>query len=163
MRFAFYGCVGASDPEGPEVSEAWQREMAEHTIADQGVIVAGFFDVGVTSRVSWSDRPRASALLVASGDPDRGFDAVVVGDYERAFGTVAEFRELVLLFEGRGVQVWMPEAGGLVSVDGPDFPALLTMLQPVVPSSTVREVRAGRRRPGGQAGRRARPGVGSPA
>jgi hypothetical protein len=68
--------------------------MAEHTIAGRGVIVAGFFDVGVTARVSWSDRPRASALLVASGDQGRRFDAVVVGDYERAFGTVAEFREL---------------------------------------------------------------------
>lgn len=36
VRFAFYGCVGASDPEEPEVSEAWQREMAEHKIAGRG-------------------------------------------------------------------------------------------------------------------------------
>jgi hypothetical protein len=121
------------------------------------VIVAGFFDVAATSRVSWSDRLRASALLAASGDPGRGFGAVVVGDYERAFGTVAEFRELVLLFEDCGVQVWMPEAGGLVSVECPDFPALLTVLQAVVHSSAVRGAGTGRRRPGGEGGRRVRP------
>ncbi|MFT7835710.1 hypothetical protein Q5530_06140 [Saccharothrix sp. BKS2] len=114
MRFAFYGCVDGSDPEGSEVSKAWQREMAEHTIAGQGVIVAGFFDVEVTSRASWAVRPRASALLAVSGESDRGFDAVVVGDFERAFGTVAEFEELVL-FERCGVRVWMHEAVGLVS------------------------------------------------
>ncbi|WP_143532312.1 recombinase family protein [Saccharothrix sp. ALI-22-I] len=139
------------------MSEAWQREMAEHTIAGRGVIVAGFFDVGVTARVSWSDRPRASVLLAASGVPGRGFDAVVVGDYERAFGSVAEFKELVLLFEDRGVPVWMPEAGGLVSVNGPDFAALLTVLQSVVHSPAVRGVGAGRRRLGRQGGGRVRP------
>jgi site-specific DNA recombinase len=99
----------------------------------------------VTARVSWFDRPRASALRATLDDPDRGFDAV------------AQFRKMALLFEGRGVQVWMPEAGGLVPVDSPGFPALLTELQSVVHSSAVRGVGPGRRRPGGQGSGQVRP------
>lgn len=145
------------DPEYTSSGVAVGRRPGGAEAVNRGLIVAGFFDVGVASRFSWSDRPQASALLVASGDPDRCFDAAIVGDYERVFGTAAEFRELVLLFESRGVQVWMPEAGGLVSADDADFPALLTVLQSVVYSSAVRAVRAGRRRLGGQVGRRALP------
>ncbi|GAA0259296.1 hypothetical protein GCM10010492_70330 [Saccharothrix mutabilis subsp. mutabilis] len=157
VRFAFYGCTGGFDGDAPEVSEEWQREMAEHTIAGKGVIVAGFFDIAVTARVSWFDRPQASALRVAFGDPDRGFDAVVVGDYERAFGAVAQFRETVSLSGRHGLRVWMPEAGGVIPVDGRGFPALLTVLQSVVHSPAAWGGEVGRRRVGGQGGRRVRP------
>lgn len=37
-----------------------------------------------------------------------GLDAVVVGDYERAFGAVSEFGETVLLAGRHGVRAWMP-------------------------------------------------------
>ncbi|ONI91573.1 hypothetical protein ALI22I_08110 [Saccharothrix sp. ALI-22-I] len=104
----------------------------------------------------YPDELRARAVRLYR-ESDRGFDAVVVGDYERAFGTVAEFKELVLLFGDRGVQVWMPEAGGLVSVDSPDFPALLTVLQSIVHSPAAEEGGAGRRRPGGQGEHRVQP------
>src|SRR5437868_12907897 len=44
-------------------------------------------------------------------DPDRGFDAIVVGEYERAFyGN--QFALMAPLFEHYGVQLWMPETGG---------------------------------------------------
>jgi len=46
-------------------------------------------------------------------DPDRGFDAIVVGEYERAFYG-SQYSLMAPLFEHYGVQLWTPEAGGLV-------------------------------------------------
>jgi hypothetical protein len=44
---------------------------------------------------------------------DRSFDAIVVGEYERAFyGN--QFTLMAPLFDHYGVQLWMPEAGGAV-------------------------------------------------
>ena len=65
-----------------------------------------------TSRVlPWARRPQAAALLAAMADPGRGFDAVVVGEYERAFHS-SQYALMAPLFEHYGVQLWMPEAGG---------------------------------------------------
>ena len=50
-----------------------------------GVIVAEFFDVGQSRSLPWKRRPEASALLEALRRPDRGFEAVVVGEPARAF------------------------------------------------------------------------------
>ena len=47
--------------------------------------MAEFFDVGWSRVLPWARRPQATALLAALADPDRGFDAIVVGEYERAF------------------------------------------------------------------------------
>jgi hypothetical protein len=47
-------------------------------------------------------------------DPGRGFDAVVVGEYERAFHG-SQYALMAPLFEHYGVQLWMPEAGGRVN------------------------------------------------
>ena len=49
--------------------------------------MAEFFDVGASRNLPWARRPRAAALLAAAGDPDCGFDAVVVGEFERAFAS----------------------------------------------------------------------------
>ncbi|GAB2993692.1 hypothetical protein GCM10027184_55230 [Saccharothrix stipae] len=42
-------------------------------------------DEGASRRRRWCNRPDVARLLAAVGDPDRGFDAIVVGEYERAF------------------------------------------------------------------------------
>ncbi|GAB3002969.1 hypothetical protein GCM10027184_69780 [Saccharothrix stipae] len=63
----------------------WQREVAERLVAGHGVIVAEYFEAGCTRLKEWADRPKASRLLAALADPDRGFDAIVVGEYERGF------------------------------------------------------------------------------
>ena len=39
-------------------SRAWQREMAEMAIADRGMIVAEFFDVGCSRQVPWESGSR---------------------------------------------------------------------------------------------------------
>jgi hypothetical protein len=59
--------------------------VAEDLVAGHGRIVAEFFDVDRSRRLPWSQRPRSAALLRLLADPARGFDAVVVGEYERAF------------------------------------------------------------------------------
>jgi hypothetical protein len=47
-------------------------------------------------------------------DPGKGWDAIVVGEYERAFYG-SQYALMAPLFEHYGVQLWMPEVGGRVS------------------------------------------------
>jgi hypothetical protein len=77
------------------------------------VIVAEFFDVGESRTVAWGRRPEAAALVAELADPGRGWDAMVVGEYERAFYG-SQYAAMAPLFEHYGVQLWMPEAGGRV-------------------------------------------------
>ncbi|MGV9249392.1 hypothetical protein [Streptomyces sp. NPDC003710] len=46
-------------------------------------------------------------------DPDREFDAVVIGSSERAFYP-NQFATMAPIFDHYGVQVWVPELGGAV-------------------------------------------------
>ncbi|MBB4910679.1 recombinase family protein [Actinophytocola algeriensis] len=101
--------------------------MSEELVEGFGVIVVEFFDEGCSRRWSWSDRRAASALLRAAEDPDREFDAVVVGEYERAFYG-DQFRQVVARLAVAGVQVWLPEAGGPVELDSPVHEALMVLL-----------------------------------
>jgi site-specific DNA recombinase len=60
------------------------------------------------------DAPPAGAALAAQlADPDRRWDAVVIGEYERAFYG-SQYGAMAPLFEHYGVHLWMPEAGGRV-------------------------------------------------
>ena len=85
LRFAFYGRVSTEDWQDPVTSRARQRDQAAALVAGHGRIVAGFFDVGYSRTLAWARRPQAAALVAALADPDRGWDAVVIGEYERAF------------------------------------------------------------------------------
>jgi site-specific DNA recombinase len=66
-------------------SRARQRGQAAARVAGHGRIVAEFFDAGYSRTLAWARRPQAAALVAALADPDRGWDAVVIGEYERAF------------------------------------------------------------------------------
>jgi DNA invertase Pin-like site-specific DNA recombinase len=127
LRFAFYGRTSTVEYQDRSTSRAWQREVAESVIAGQGVIVAEFFDVGCSRRVPWVRRPQAGALLAALSATDRGFDAVVVGEYERAFYG-EQLTHLALMFRRHGVQIWLPEAGGPVDIGSPEHKALMSVL-----------------------------------
>ena len=72
-----------------------------------------FFDIGQSRVLPWSRRPQAAALLAAMADPDHGFDAIVVGEYERAFYG-DQYAAMAPLFGHYGIQLWTPEAGGRV-------------------------------------------------
>ncbi|WP_462187928.1 recombinase family protein, partial [Frankia sp. CcWB2] len=76
-----------------------------------GEIVAEYFDVGHSRSLPWKRRPQASLLLDALRNPDRGFDAVVIGEPHRAFyGN--QFSLIFPLFTHYRVALWVPEVGG---------------------------------------------------
>src|SRR2546429_4299444 len=113
VRFVFYGRVSAEDWQDPVTSRARPREQAEALVRGHGQIVADFFDVGQTRKLAWACRPQSATLVAQLADPGRGWDAIVVGEYERAsYGS--QYAAMAPLFEHYGVQLWMPEAGGQV-------------------------------------------------
>jgi hypothetical protein len=85
LRFAFYGRVSTEDWQEPESSRARQLQQAVMLTAGRGIIAAEFFDTGESRTLPWTRRPRAAALVAALADPDRGWDAIVIGECERAF------------------------------------------------------------------------------
>ncbi|MFI6326545.1 hypothetical protein ACIBG8_54115 [Nonomuraea sp. NPDC050556] len=85
LRLAFYGRTSTADHQDKWSSRCWQQEAAESLIAGRGRIVEDFFDAGVSRSEEWMARAQAASLLAALVDPMRGFDAIVVGEYERAF------------------------------------------------------------------------------
>ena len=44
-----------------------------------------FFDTGYSRTLPWVRRPQAAAMVAALADPDRSRNAIVIGEYERAF------------------------------------------------------------------------------
>ena len=127
LRFAFYGRVSTEDWQDPVTSRARQRELAGVLVAGHGHIVAGFFDSGHSRILPWARRPQAAALVVALADPDRGWDAIVIGEYERAFyGN--QYASMAPLFEHYGVQLWMPEVGGRVDWHAEDHEQMMLAL-----------------------------------
>ena len=95
------------------------RHGAAALMAVHGRIVAEFFDAGLSRTLAWARRPQAAALLAALADPDRGWDAIVIGEYERAFYG-EQYGSMAPLFEHYGVQLWMPEVGGRVDFGAED-------------------------------------------
>src|SRR5712664_2681786 len=81
--------------------------------AGVGVNTAEFFDTGESRELAWGRRPQAAALVAQLADPERGWDAVVIGEYERAFYG-SQYASMAPLFEHYGIQLWMPEVGGQV-------------------------------------------------
>jgi len=127
LRFVFYGRVSTEDWQDPESSRARQREQAGALVRGHGQVVAEFFDEGESRSVAWSRRPQAAALVAQLADPCRGWDAVVVGEYERAFYG-SQYALMAPLFEHYGVQLWMPEAGGRVDFASEHDERAMTML-----------------------------------
>jgi site-specific DNA recombinase len=113
LRFAFYGRVSTEDWQDPVTSRSRQREQADALVRGHGQVVAEFFDEGESRSVAWGRRPQAAALVAQLADPGRGWDAVVVGEYERAFYG-SQYAMVAPLLQHYGVQLWMPEAGGRV-------------------------------------------------
>jgi DNA invertase Pin-like site-specific DNA recombinase len=105
--------VSTEEWQDPESSLARQREQAGALVLGHGAVVAEFFDVGESRTVAWTRRPQAAALVAQLADPGRGWDAVVIGEYERAFYG-SQYALMAPLFGHYGVQLWMPEAGGRV-------------------------------------------------
>ena len=125
-RFAFYGRVSTEDWQDPVTSRARQRDQAAALVAGHGTIVAEFFDAGESRTLAWARRRQAAALVTALADPDRGWDAIVIGEYERAF-CGGQYASMAPLFQHYGIRLWMPEAGGPVG-NGEDHEQLMLAL-----------------------------------
>ena len=116
LRFAFYGRVSTEDWQDPVTSRARQQEQAGALVRGHGQIVAEFFDVGQTRKLAWACRPRSAALVAQLADPDRGWDVIVMGEYERAFYG-SQYAAMAPLSGHYGVQLWIrrPAAGSTTS------------------------------------------------
>lgn len=113
MRFAFYGRVSTEDAQDPAASRAWQLRRARDLTAQHGEVVEEFFDVGQSRSLPWSRRPEAVRLLEAIASPERTFDAIVIGEPQRAFyGN--QFSLTFPVLTHYGVGLWVPEVGGAV-------------------------------------------------
>jgi hypothetical protein len=76
---------------------------------------------------TWARRRQAARLLAAVTNPDRGFEAVIVGESERAF-TGTQLLHLAQVFLAHGVQVWLPEVDGPVDLADPAHQVLIMRL-----------------------------------
>lgn len=113
LRFAFYGRVSTEDQQDPEASRNWQLARARALVERHGEIVAEFFDIRQSRSIPWKRRPQAAALLTAFKSGDRGFEAVVIGEPQRAFyGN--QYGLTFPVFVHYGVQLWVPEVGGAI-------------------------------------------------
>jgi site-specific DNA recombinase len=112
IRFASWGRVSTEDRQDPESSRSWQRARAQTLIEPHGgQIVTEFFDIDKSRSIPPQRRPEAARLLAALADPARGFEAVVVGEPQRAFyGN--QFGNTFPLFAHYRVPLWVPEVGG---------------------------------------------------
>jgi site-specific DNA recombinase len=116
-RLAFWGRVSTEDNQDIESSRGWQLTRARTLIEPRGgQIVAEFFDIDKSRSIPSARRPRAAALLAALADPSRGFEAVVVGEPQRAFyGN--QFGNAFPIFAHYRVPLWVPEVGGPIDPD----------------------------------------------
>ncbi|WIM98647.1 recombinase family protein [Actinoplanes oblitus] len=127
LRFAFYGRVSTEDRQEPAASRQWQREVATQTIATAGTVVADYFDIGCSRSIPWHNRPQAAALLDALADPNRGFDAIIVGESDRAFSGT-QLQQILPILHRHGVAVWLPELDGPLDPHNPVHQVLVLML-----------------------------------
>jgi hypothetical protein len=111
------GTSGRPSASGPR-QRPWPSEWVAGQIARaralserHGEIVAEFFDVGQSRSIPWKRRPQAALLLDALKNPQRGFEAVVIGEPQRAFyGN--QYGLTFPVFVHYHVQLWVPEVGG---------------------------------------------------
>jgi DNA invertase Pin-like site-specific DNA recombinase len=127
LRFAFYGRISTTGYQDPASSRQWQHDNATHLTTGHGTIVAEYFDTGYSRSLPWHHRPAAAALLQDAARPDCDFDAVVIGEYERAFAG-RQAVHVIPQLQAHGVPVWLPEAGGPVDLDDPAHRALIMLL-----------------------------------
>ncbi|MGA4538960.1 recombinase family protein [Uniformispora flossi] len=124
-------------PSGSGTSKGWQLFNAQALTSGHGRIVAEFFDIGHTRVLPWTRRPDAAALVAALADPDRGFDAIVIGSSERAFYG-QQFANMAPLFAHYGVPVWLPELGGEVDPEITAHDELMALLGIISKREVVR-------------------------
>ncbi|RRO20001.1 recombinase family protein [Saccharopolyspora rhizosphaerae] len=125
---AFYGRCSTEDNQDPETSLGWQLGNASKFVEPLGgTIAAEYFDIGQSRSVPWERRHEAQRLLAALKDPNRGWNAVVVGEGTRCwFGN--QFSLIAPKFAAYGVELWVPELGGKFDARNPSHKMLMNVL-----------------------------------
>ena len=115
-RLAFWGRVSTEDNQDPESSRGWQLTRAKALIEPHGGHrrrVLRHRQVPLHPAAAAAAGQRAAR---GAGRPERGFEAVVVGEPQRAFyGN--QFGNTFPLFAHYGVPLWVPEVGGPIDPD----------------------------------------------
>jgi site-specific DNA recombinase len=127
LQFAFYGRTSPTRHQDRVSSQGWQRDMADELVAGHGQVVAAYFDAGTSRRVPWRRRPQAAQLMTETSSPESVIDAIVVGEYARAF-TGTQFATLYAWCTRHSIQLWLPEPNGPVDLANRDHRALLSLL-----------------------------------
>ena len=105
-RLAFYGRCSTEDNQDPRTSKAWQvGEAARFVEPLGGEIVEEFFGIGQSRSLPWERRGRASDVLRALKNPDRGWDGLVVGEATRCWFS-NQFSLTWPKFDRYGVSLW---------------------------------------------------------
>lgn len=125
-RFAFYGRCSTEDLQDPQTSLGWQRRAATLLTEGHGAIVEEFFDIGYSRSLPWRRRPEATRLLEAIATPGRTFDAVVIGEPQRAFYG-AQFSDTYPVLQHFGVDLWVPDVGGRIDPDSDVHELMMTI------------------------------------
>jgi DNA invertase Pin-like site-specific DNA recombinase len=125
---AVYGRCSTEDNQDPETSHGWQLGNAIKFVGPLGGrIVADYFDTGQSRSVPWERREAAGRLLAALKDPDRGWNALVVGEGTRCwFGN--QFSLTAPKLAAYGVDLWVPELGGMYDPRNASHKMLMSVL-----------------------------------
>jgi hypothetical protein len=114
MNFAFYGQAIMTSRMAARPIRAQQLADATTRAAHHdGTIVANYFDVYPDRHRALWHRRQATQMLRAIEDPQRSFDAIIIGDTASTL-TPAVYDSLLTLCSQHGVQLWLPEVDGPV-------------------------------------------------
>jgi site-specific DNA recombinase len=116
IRFALSARTSTDDLQDPADSLRWQRDAATRLIEAHGEIVAIYHDIDKSRSLPWDRRPEASRILRDLKNPDRGWDALVIAEPQRAFSGT-QFEGILFQFAHYGISLWIPELGGPVDIN----------------------------------------------
>ena len=112
------------------------------------MITAEFFDNGRSPASFRGAPPQAAALVAQLADPERAWDAVAIGEYERAFYG-SQYASMAPLFEHYGIPLWTPEVGGRIDFHAEDHEQTMLALGLSVQAGDRPDPGPGPRRDGG--------------
>ncbi len=116
IRFALSARTSTDDLQDPADSLRWQTDTAARLVAPHGEIVATYHDIDKSRSLPWERRPEASRILRDLKNPNRGWDALVIAEPQRAFSGT-QFEGILFQFAHYGVGLWVPELGGAVDIN----------------------------------------------
>jgi site-specific DNA recombinase len=116
IRFALSARTSTDDLQDPADSLRWQTDVAARLVALHGEIVSTYHDIDKSRSLPWDRRPEASRILRDLKDVNRGWDALVIAEPQRAFSGT-QFEGILFQFAHYGVGLWVPELGGAVDIN----------------------------------------------